>query len=227
MTMTKKEARRESWGPGASKRQEAANAWTHGMAAIASALGMGPLIALAAIKGNARHVVGFSIFGAALTFLFTASTLMHLHREEGPFKKIYEFLDYAGIYLLIAGTYTPFCLVTLHGAWGWSLFGVEWGLAIVGILLSLFIGERFDRYSLGIYLMMGWLVVLALRPLAHELSLPGLALLMGGGLAYTIGAIVLSTERILHSHAVWHLFVGLGALLHILALIFYVLPDMH
>lgn len=208
------------------KRQETANVVTHAVAAILSIAGLGPLIALAVYRGNTRHIISFSVFGAALTFLFTASTLMHVHRRRGLAKKVYEFLDHAGIYLVIAGTYTPICLVTLHGPWGWSLFGVEWGMAVAGTLLSLIWGERFTRYADGIYLLMGWLLIIAIRPLAARLSLPGLALLIGGGLAYTIGVIFLSARRSLHFHAIWHLFVGLGALLHLAALIFYVLPDM-
>ena len=209
------------------RRREAANTLTHAVAAAVSILGLGPLIALAAIKGNARHVIGFSIFGAALTFLFIASTLMHTQRGKGLRREVYEFLDHAGIYLVIAGTYTPFCLVTLHGPWGWSLFGVEWGMAAAGTALSLFLGERFTRYADGIYLVMGWLIVIAVKPLVTSLPWPGLALFFGGGLAYTVGVVLLLRERIFHFHAVWHVMVGLGALLHLAAMIFYVLPDKH
>jgi hemolysin III len=139
---------------------------------------------------------------------------------------VLEFLDHAGIYLVIAGTYTPFCLVTLHGAWGWSLFGVVWGLAALGMTLSLIYGDRFTRFADGIYLLMGWLIVIAIKPLAAALTLPGLALVIGGGLAYTIGVVFLTVKRLDHYHAIWHLFVGLGALLHLAAMIFYVLPDL-
>jgi hemolysin III len=208
------------------RRQELANSLTHGVAALASIAALGPLIILAAVKGNARHVVSFSVFGSALVFLFTASTLMHVSRWDGTKRRILEFLDHAGIYLVIAATYTPFCLVTLRGALGWSLFGVVWGLAAVGMLLSLAFGERFTRYADGIYLLMGWLIVVAIRPLASALTLPGLALVLGGGLAYSTGVVFLTLKRSLHFHAIWHLFVGLGALLHLAAMVFYVLPDM-
>ena len=208
------------------RRQERASTWTHGVAAVISVLLLGPLIALAALKGNARHVVSISIFGSALVLLFTASTFMHVHRARGKAQKFFEFLDHAGIYTVIAATYTPFCLVTLHGAWGWSLFGVIWGLAVIGISLALGLGERFNRFGDGIYLLMGWLIVIAIHPLAVNLPWPGLALLMGGGLAYTVGVVILTTKRFYYYHAIWHLFVGLGALLHLLAIIFYVLPDL-
>lgn len=208
------------------RRQERASSWTHGIAAVISALCLGPLLVLVADKGNARHIVSFSLFGAALIFLFTASTFMHLHRGRGQAKRIFEFLDHAGIYTVIAATYTPFCLVTLHGAWGWSLFGVIWGLAAIGMALSLGLGERFNRFGDGIYLVMGWLIVIAIRPLAAQLPWPGLALLIGGGLAYTVGVVVLTTQRFYYYHAIWHLFVALGAFLHLLAMVFYVLPDL-
>jgi len=152
---------------------------------------------------------------------------MHWRYMHGTARRFFDFLDYAGIYLVIAGTYTPFCLVTLHGPVGWALLGVVWGLAAAGTLLHLWLGARFDRYCAAIYLAMGWLVLLAIRPLAAGLKAGGLALLLGGGVAYSLGVAVLLTKRFFHSHAVWHLLVGLGALLHLLALVLYVLPDLH
>jgi hemolysin III len=208
-------------------RQEWANSLTHGLMALLALASLGPLIIAAARHGSVRHIVSFSIFGSALVLLFLASALMHSKNLQGLHKRVYDFLDYAGIYLVIAATYTPFCLVTLHGALGWTLFGVVWGLAGTGTLLSLFIGEKFDRYAILIYLAMGWLVIVALRPLAVGLQAGGLALLIGGGVAYTVGVVVLVTDRLLYSHAIWHLFVGLGAFLHLLAMLFYVLPDTH
>ena len=211
---------------GEERRKEYASSLTHGVAALLAIVSLAPLIYVAVQRGNTRHIIGFSIFGSALVFLFVASSLMHFRYMRGTSRRIFEFLDYAGIYMVIAGTYTPFCLITLHGAWGWALFGVVWGLAAVGTLLSLFLRERFDRYAVIIYLLMGWLVVLAIKPLAAGLHLGGLALLLGGGLAYSLGVLELVLERHFYSHAIWHLFVGLGALLHLLAILFYVLPDM-
>ncbi len=208
------------------RRQEYANSLSHGVMTLLAIAALAPLIVLAATRGTARHVIGFSIFGAALVLLFAASTLMHVRYMQGRARRIHDFLDYAGIYVLIAGTYTPFCLVTLKGAWGWSIFGVVWGLAAVGTLLSLFLRERFDRYSIAFYLAMGWLVVIPIKPLTEGLRLGGTLLLFGGGLAYTVGVVVLLAKKHFHAHAIWHLFVGLGALLHLLALVFYVLPDL-
>jgi hemolysin III len=208
-------------------RQEAANSWTHGVAAVLAVILFVPLVALAAHRGNARHVISFSVFGVALIFLFSASTLMHWRNWHDSTRRIFDFLDYAGIYILIAASYTPFCLVTLHGPVGWWLFGTVWLMALIGTLLSLFLGKRFDPYAVAVYLVMGWLVVIAIKPLAAGLQMGGMALLLGGGLAYTAGVVVLVMNRFYHSHAIWHLFVGLGALLHLLAIIFYVLPDMH
>jgi hemolysin III len=209
------------------RRQEAANSLTHGICAFLAIVLLAPLILLAERKGNVRHVIGFSVFGSAMVFLFVASTLMHWHNMRGMARRVFVFLDYAGIFILIAGTYTPFCLVTLHGPLGWDLFFVIWGLALTGTLCSAYFGSRFDPYAIAVYLAMGWLVVVAIRPLAVGLTLPGLALLLGGGLAYTVGVVVLATNRFIQAHAVWHLFVGLGAFLHLLAMIFYVLPDLH
>lgn len=209
------------------KRQEIANGITHGIPALLSIAALGPLIILAYLQGNARHVIGFTAFGLALVFLFSASTIMHFHRSTGAVKAIYGFLDHVGICLMIAGTYTPFCLVTLHGTLGWSLLIAVWVFAIVGITLSFIYGERFMQHGNLVYMLMGWLIVIAIKPLAIGLTPVGVALLVGGGLAYTIGVVVLATKRIYHYHAVWHLFVGLGAFLHLATLIFYVLPDMH
>jgi hemolysin III len=213
-------------GDHAKLRQELANSITHGIAAALSLVALGALVMLALLRGNALHLVSFSLFGMALVFLFSASAMMHFHQRNKPAHQLYEFLDYAGIYLVIAATYTPFCLITLQGAGGWVLFGMVWFLAVAGTLLSLFLGDRFTRYANGVYLVMGWLVVIFIKPLAAGLSTGGLALLFGGGLAYTIGVIVLVSKRHFHSHALWHLFVGLGALLHMAAMIFYVLPDL-
>lgn len=215
--------------PGAKERlwrQELANSLTHGIAALLSIAALGPLIMLAAFYGQARHIVAFSIFGSALVLLFTSSTLMHIARRKGKRKPALEFMDHAGIYLVIASTYTPFCLVTLRGALGWGLFGVVWGLAAAGITLSAVFGERFTRFADGIYLLMGWLIAFAYRPLIAALSWRGMALILGGGLAYSIGVAVLTLKRPMHYHAIWHVFVGLGALLHLAAMVLYVLPDL-
>jgi hemolysin III len=208
------------------RRQELANSLSHGIMAVLALAALAPLIVLAATRGTVRHVVGFSVFGVSLVLLFSASALMHVRYMQGTARRLHEFLDYAGIYLLIAGSYTPFCLVTLRGAWGWSLFGVIWGLALFGTLCTLFLRERFDRFAAPLYLLMGWLSVLAIKPLSQGLQFGGTLLFFGGGLSYTVGLAVLALKRPFHYHAIWHLFVGLGALCHLLAMVFYVLPDL-
>jgi hemolysin III len=209
------------------RRQELVNGLTHAVPALLSIAALGPLIILALLRGNQRHVVGFSAFGLALVFLFSASTVMHFHRSFGAVRAIYGFLDHVGICLTIAGTYTPFCLVTLHGPLGWGLLIAVWSLALITMVLCFLYGENFMQYGNYIYLGMGWLVLVAIKPLAIGLTLPGLGLLAGGGLSYTIGVGFLVTKRHYHYHAIWHVFVGLGAMLHLATLIFYVLPDLH
>ena len=195
------------------RREERASSLTHGIMALMAFASLGPLVYLAVLRGNVRHIVSFSVFGSALVFLFMASALMHRRNMQGLHKRVYDFLDYTGIYLVIAATYTPFCLVTLHGAWGWSIFGIIWSLAGGGTLLSLIFKESFDKYAVGVYLLMGWMILIPIKPLAAALPPGGLALLFGGGLAYSIGVIVLVRNRLFYAHAIWHLFVGLGALL--------------
>jgi hemolysin III len=208
------------------RRQELANTATHAVAAVLALVLLGPLILLAALRGNARHIVSFSLFGAALVFLYSASTVMHLYRSSGINRKAQGFLDHLGIYLVIAGTYSPFCLVTLHGPLGWTLFIVIWSLAFFGIVATLYWGEKFTRYGNGVYLLMGWLIAVAIQPLAAGLHPGGVALLVAGGLAYTLGVAILALKPHYQYHAIWHLCVGLGSLLHLGAILFYVLPDM-
>jgi len=207
--------------------QERANALTHGIPALLSIAGLGPLIILAALSGNLRHTISFAIFGAALVFLFCASTIMHLDRSSGAVEPIYGFLDNVGINLVIAGTYTPLCMITLHGPLGWTLLGIVWTLAIAAIVLAFIYGERFMQHGNWVYLGMGWLMLIAIKSLALGLGWGGMALLVGGGMAFTAGVLFLVLQPVYQYHAVFHLFVDLGILLHVLMLIFYVLPDTH
>ena len=209
------------------RSQERANALTHGIPALLSIAGLGPLIILAALSGNLRHTISFAIFGAALVFLFCASTIMHLDRSSGAVEPIYGFLDNVGINLVIAGTYTPLCLITLHGPLGWSLLGLVWSLAIAAIVLAFVYGERFMQYGNIVYLLMGWLMVIAIKPLAMGLGWGGMAFLIAGGASFTAGVVFLAIKPVFQYHAVFHLFVDLGVLLHLAMLVFYVLPDMH
>ena len=202
-------------------RGERLNSYTHLAGLVLAAIGAPLLVALAARSGDASRIVACSIYGAALFLLFGASTLYHSLR--GRAKVILRKLDHCSIYLLIAGTYTPFALVTLRGAWGWTLFGLAWGLALLGIVQEFVFGKGARRLSILIYLVMGWMAVAALRPLAAGLGTPGLAWLLAGGLLYTGGIVFyLLDERVRHFHGVWHLFVLAGSAAHFIAIAFYV-----
>jgi hemolysin III len=203
--------------------EEIAHGLTHGVGIVLAIAGLCVLVTFSALYGTAVHVVASSIFGASMIVLYTASTLYHsLPMPET--KRIMRVVDHASIYLLIAGTYTPFSLVTLEGAWGWSLFGVVWGLAIVGIIFKLFFTGRFDRLSVAIYVAMGWCGLVAIKPMMAALPPLGLWLLVAGGLAYTGGVIFYLLERMRYHHAIWHLFVMAGTTLHYFVILFFVIP---
>jgi hemolysin III len=197
------------------------NSITHLAGTVLAAIGAPLLIVLAARSGDAWKIVSCAIYGAALFLLYGTSTLYHSLR--GRAKRILRKLDHCSIYVLIAGTYTPFALVTLRGAWGWTLFGLAWGLAAVGIAQEFVFGKGARRLSVLIYVVMGWMGVAALRPLAAGLGASGLAWLLAGGLLYTGGiAFYLLDERVRHFHGVWHLFVLGGSAAHFVAIAFYV-----
>jgi len=200
---------------------ERLNSYTHLAGAALAAIGAPALIALAARSGDAWKIVGCSVFGTTMFLLYGASTLYHSAR--GRAKAILRKLDHCSIYLLIAGTYTPFALVTLRGPWGWTLFGLAWGLALLGIVQEFVFGKGARRLSLLIYIVMGWMGVAALRPLAAALGPPGLAWLLAGGLLYTCGIVFyLLDERVRHFHGIWHLFVLAGSAAHFIAIARYV-----
>ena len=198
--------------PAYTPREELANALTHGAGILASAVGAAVLVVLAAGAGAAA-VVGASVFGGSLLLLYTASTLYHATRT--PTTKVrLKVLDHCAIYVLIAGTYTPFTLVGLRGAWGWSLFGVIWGLAAAGVLFKLFWTGRFPKVSTALYIAMGWLIVIAAVPTIRALAPDTLAWLVAGGLAYTSGTFFYHNRRIPYGHAIWHVFVLAGSVSH-------------
>ena len=200
---------------------ERLNAWTHLIGALLSISGASILITLAVMMGDPWKIVSVSVFGATLVLLYSASTLYHSLR--GRAKVILRKLDHLSIYLLIAGTYTPFCLVTLRGAWGWTLFGIVWGLAIIGMLQEIRPRSEARIMSLVIYAVMGWVVVIAIKPLLDHLETAGFAYLAGGGLLYTIGMVFYAFDsRFRHWHGIWHLFVIAGSLMHFIAILFYV-----
>jgi hemolysin III len=204
-------------------KEELANALTHGFGALLAIAGLVLLVVFASLRGTARHIVGASIFGATMVLLYVMSTLYHSFR--GPrVKKVFRILDHASIYLLIAGTYTPLCLGTLKGAWGWSLFGVIWGLAVLGVTFKAIFIQRMAWLSLAVYLLMGWLVVIAILPLWRAMPPGGLACLFGGGLFYTLGAGLYAWKRLPYHHAAWHLCVVGGTVCHFACVLGFVIP---
>lgn len=205
--------------------EEIANAVTHGVGAALAVAGLAVLVTLAGIYGDAWRVVSFSVYGATLVMLYLASTFYHSFQSPGA-KRVFRILDHSAIYLLIAGSYTPFTLVTMRGAWGWSLFGVIWGLAVAGIVLEAAFskGKGFRILNVLIYIGMGWLVVVAIKPLVAGLPRGGLAWLFAGGLFYTLGAGLYAMKKIPFNHAIWHLFVLGGSACHYFAILLYVLP---
>lgn len=180
------------------------------------------MIVLAAQKGSAIHVVSCTIYGVTLVVLYASSTLYHA-LPQGRGKRIFGILDHAAIFLLIAGTYTPFALVTLSGGRGWSLFGLIWGFAIGGIVLEIVSRGRMRRVQLALYLVMGWGLIGFVRPLMQGLGTGGFLLLLAGGLAYTLGIVFFVWKRPFH-HAVWHVFVLAGSICHFFAVVLYVIP---
>lgn len=202
---------------------EIANSVTHGLGTALAIAALVIMIVFAALNGSARHVVAVSIFGASLVVLYAMSTLYHAVR--GPrAKKVFHILDHAAIFLLIAGTYTPYCLATLRGAWGWSLFGVVWGLAAIGVTLKAVFGPRMRWLSTLVYLLMGWIVLVALSPLARALPTGGLVTLFGGGVFYTLGVVFYTWKGLKYHHAIWHIFVMLGSASHVASVFLYVIP---
>ncbi|MBI4208519.1 MAG: hemolysin III family protein [Deltaproteobacteria bacterium] len=202
-------------------REEIWNSLTHLIGFLAAVAGLVVLVIIAARQGDPWKIVSFCLYGASLALLYASSTLYH--SLQGPIRKIFRRLDHYAIYLLIAGTYMPFVLVTLRGGWGWSLFGVIWGLAILGIGLELLLRKGPRVFSVVVYLAMGWLMLVAIYPLFQALSLKGLIGLFLGGLFYTVGVVFFSMEgRFRYAHSIWHLFVLLGSVSHYLVILFYV-----
>lgn len=202
--------------------EEIANSITHGVGALA-ALAALPLLVAAALPRGVSAVVGSTVFGATMLLLYVTSTLYHaLARNRA--KKVFRVLDHSAIYLLIAGTYTPFTLGVLRGAWGWTLFGVVWALAATGVALTGALGVRYPKASTAVYIAMGWLVVVAVQPLLEHLPREGLAWLVAGGLAYTGGAVFYGWHRLRYHHTVWHLFVLAGSCCHCIAVARFAAP---
>ncbi len=203
--------------------EEIANSITHGIGAGLAAAALAILVTYAALRGDAWRVVSFSVYGATLVLLYLASTFYHAFRHP-KVKHLFRIFDHAAIYLLIAGTYTPFALVTLRGPLGWSLFGVIWGLAILGVVQASLALDKLKLYSLITYVLMGWMIVFTLKPLLAGLHPGGLIWLGLGGLCYTGGVVFYVVKRIPFNHAIWHLCVLAGSVCHFFAMLLYVLP---
>lgn len=198
------------------------NSISHLVGAGLAVAGAALLIVLSAMTGDPWKIVSFSIYGVVLLFLYLASTLFH--SLSGRAKQIWCKFDHCSIYLLIAGSYTPFALVSLRGAWGWSLFGVVWGLAIFGIIQEIWLARGKRILSIVLYVLMGWLIVIAIRPLLDVVGRDGFLWLLAGGIAYTLGIVFyVNDSRWRHAHGIWHLFVLAGSVIHFITMLLYVL----
>lgn len=201
-------------------QEELWNAITHGVGFLLSIPALVMLIIAGVKHGSATAIVSFTIFGVSMVVLFLMSTL--LHSMPVKLKKLFSVFDHSAIYILIAGTYTPFLLVTIKGALGWSLFGVIWGLAILGILFKVFFIHKYEAVSLVFYIVMGWLIVSAIKPLYVNLPMEGFVLLITGGILYTFGSIFYAWRKIPFNHAIWHIFVIAGSASMFFSVLFYV-----
>jgi len=211
-------------GESYSRKEEALNVLSHAGGLILSMVGLVLLVIRASLHGSAWHVVSFSIFGASMVALYAASTAYHSVR--GPrLKERMRVVDHAAIYILIAGTYTPFTLITLKGTGGWMIFGASWAMALTGVVLKLYFTGRYHRVSTAMYVFMGWVIVFAIKPLIANLSPEGFFWLAAGGLSYTAGAFFFTLEKLKFNHALFHAFVLAGSASHFISVYFFVLPS--
>ena len=206
-----------------SSKEEKINVITHAIGLVLSIFALVLLVIRSANYGTATHITGFAIFGASLIVLYSASTAYH-YSKSPKLRSRLNIFDHAAIYVLIAGTYTPFTLVVLKGWIGWTLFGISWGLALAGVILKLFYTGKYDKISTIAYVLMGWLIVFAIKPLIDVFPYEGLLWLFAGGIFYTIGAILYSIKKIKYNHAIFHVFVLLGSFCHFMAIFLYILP---
>jgi hemolysin III len=206
--------------------EEIANSLTHALGIIFSITGMVVLMLSSSGSGNIWRIVSCAVFGTTLILLYTASTFYHLVQNSNV-KSFLRILDHSAIFLLIAGTYTPFALVNLRGPWGWSLFGIIWGLALLGIFFQTTLLSQRVGISVALYVVMGWAVVVAVKQLLAAVAPSGMMLLLAGGLAYTSGIAFYVRHRLPYHHAIWHLFVLTGSICHFFAVLFYAVPGEH
>ncbi len=205
-------------------KEELFNSITHGLGACLGVAGTALAIVWAALYGDVYSVVAASIYGAMLIILYTMSTLYHAFTNE-TVKKVFRIFDHCSIFLLIAGTYTPLTLVTLRGPFGWTLFGIIWGMTVLGVVFNAISLEKFKAFSMVCYIVMGWLIILAIGPMTRALGfMPAMLYLLLGGIAYTLGIIFYAMKNVPYMHGIWHLFVLAGSILHYLCILLYVLP---
>lgn len=204
-------------------KEELLNVISHAIGLVLSIIALVFLVVYSVKYGTATHIVSFSIYGTSLIVLYSASTFYH-YSKSPKLRSRLNIFDHAAIYVLIAGTYTPFTLVVLKGWVGWTIFGISWGLALVGIVLKLFYTGKYDKISTIAYVLMGWLIIIAIKPLINNFSFNGLIWLLFGGIFYTIGALLFMIHRLKYNHAIFHIFVLLGSFCHFMAVFYYVLP---
>jgi len=200
--------------------QEIANSITHGIGAMLSVAGLVILLIMAGTKGDIWRIISFSIYGMTLILLYLASAIYH-GISNIRIKTIFQILDHSAIYLLIAGSYTPLTLISLRGPWGWTLFGLVWGIASIGILMKAFFFNKTQVISIILYIIMGWLIVIAIKPLIETIPRGMLLWIIAGGISYSVGIIFYLVQKIPYHHTIWHLFVLGGSITHFLAILFY------
>ncbi|MCP9199783.1 hemolysin III family protein [Gramella sp. GC03-9] len=203
--------------------EERFNIISHGIGFVLSILALILLILKADRLGDVEHLVSFTIFGASMVLVYAASTFYHSAKSKRLRIRL-NILDHASIYFLIAGTYTPFAIITLAGTRGWTILAIVWSMAIIGAIFKIFYAGRFQLFSTIMYVVMGWIIVFAIKPLAESLSPSGLYWLIGGGISYTIGAILFMQNKIPFNHAVFHIFVLLGTFAHFVCIYYFLLP---
>ncbi|PLS01922.1 PAQR family membrane homeostasis protein TrhA [Neobacillus cucumis] len=202
-----------------SKGEEVANSITHGIGALLSMAALVLLIVSSTLYGNAWYIVSFALFGSTMLLMYTSSTLLHAFPEGSKVKDLFEIFDHSSIYFFIAGTYTPYMFLVVKGWLGWTIFGIVWGLAIGGTIFKSFFVKKFLFTSTALYVLMGWLIVFAWKPLSEHMPHAGLTYLIIGGLFYTFGSVFYIWRGFKYHHALWHLFVLAGSIMHFFSVI--------
>jgi hemolysin III len=205
------------------RREEFWNVLTHGAGTLLSVAALVLLVVYSAINGTRLHLIASVVFGASLVLLYSASTIYHA-MSRLRWKRLFRLIDHLSIYILIAGTYTPIALIGLKGAWGWIIFTMIWIMAVIGFIFKFSPLRRSEKLSLSLYAVMGWLILIAIKPLFQNLSAEALMFILGGGLFYTFGIYFYAKEKIPYNHAIWHLFVLGGSTMHFLGIFFYIIP---